>query len=737
MSALVPRRLNRADASGGAVTLTLPTGQTEGTELSVEKVDTSANVVSITGSIRGVGASTITLKLKNEAITFRADSTGSWYPLADHKTLSSLDGRFVPQAASGDAVGSAPVKQADGSTKYANPSADLKSRAQGYGNYKGGSAVVLAPFHATLANRNVLPVTIACVWDSFGAGTGSTSEATRIINQLQQIVRERFPVTDVIGGRGYHPGNGQLGGPTTSGPGVTAVNLGPGNRASKLTAATDRLVYGSQVGNKVRIWGIALTAADSFTVTIGGVVQETFAPGATGWFVRTYTLPNRGSYLVQIDWVAGTPVVTGERPYDGDDTLGISVLDYSKGGAKSADWLADTDWLNWLDGTRSIPAPDLFLFGAIANDAPNITAAQHKINVQAVITAIRTKSSAPIVLLLQHRRNPAITTTVDPWSSYVTADYELANSNAGVTVCDLDPLVDITATGMTGGSSPFVAPGDTYHPSNLGSSTEAVAIADFILPNGEATWTGMVTTPFTTFAPQRQARGSFRVFGDDPAAVTARVVPTAGQTANAFEVVLATDASTPTLIVDKAGRTIGTSLTARGNAAGSAGAGFTIDGNAGQIRDHIWATTASAGAVPSNRFIMRTDGTAESGANAGSNFLFMSRDDTGAAIKTIFSVVRSSSLVTWGDGVNFGFGTTTGTQIGTASTHKLGFWGRTPIAQPSRVGALTDSSGGSATSTIADVGAAFSQAGLNNIHASLAAKINALELLIHNEGLSA
>ncbi len=39
---------------------------------------------------------------------------------------------------------------------------------------------------------------------------------------------------------------------------------------------------------------------------------------------------------------------------------------------------------------------------------------------------------------------------------------------------------------------------------------------------------------------------------------------------------------------------------------------------------------------------------------------------------------------------------------------------------------LTDNSTGSATGAIADVGGAFSQAGLNNIHASLVAKINAL-----------
>ena len=49
--------------------------------------------------------------------------------------------------------------------------------------------------------------------------------------------------------------------------------------------------------------------------------------------------------------------------------------------------------------------------------------------------------------------------------------------------------------------------------------------------------------------------------------------------------------------------------------------------------------------------------------------------------------------------------------------------------------ALTDSSTGTATDTIADVGGAFSQAGLNNIHASLAAKINTLLTNLRDRGV--
>ena len=42
------------------------------------------------------------------------------------------------------------------------------------------------------------------------------------------------------------------------------------------------------------------------------------------------------------------------------------------------------------------------------------------------------------------------------------------------------------------------------------------------------------------------------------------------------------------------------------------------------------------------------------------------------------------------DGVNWTFGTVTGTQIGTASTQKIGFFGKTPTVQPT-MGAATAS----------------------------------------------
>jgi hypothetical protein len=86
---------NRVDATSGNLSLSLPTGQPRGTLINVEKTDASANTVSVTGSIRGVGSSTLVLRLQNESVLVETDASGSWWPIADHKPVSSLDGRYV------------------------------------------------------------------------------------------------------------------------------------------------------------------------------------------------------------------------------------------------------------------------------------------------------------------------------------------------------------------------------------------------------------------------------------------------------------------------------------------------------------------------------------------------------------------------------------------------------------------------------------------------------------------
>jgi hypothetical protein len=67
---------------------------------------------------------------------------------------------------------------------------------------------------------------------------------------------------------------------------------------------------------------------------------------------------------------------------------------------------------------------------------------------------------------------------------------------------------------------------------------------------------------------------------------------------------------------------------------------INISDTAGVARDLRWQTAGV------DRWIMRVDATAESTGNAGSDFQFLARSDLGAAIGMVFSVVRSTQVVT-------------------------------------------------------------------------------------------
>jgi hypothetical protein len=107
---LLPNQHNPVDATTGNWTMTLPTGQPGGTRLSVERVDgVPANSLSVTGSIRGVPATTITLLAPSatpahESVEFLADSSGSWWPIAGHKTKTWLDATYDATGAATSAV---------------------------------------------------------------------------------------------------------------------------------------------------------------------------------------------------------------------------------------------------------------------------------------------------------------------------------------------------------------------------------------------------------------------------------------------------------------------------------------------------------------------------------------------------------------------------------------------------------------------------------------------------------
>lgn len=100
--ALAVNAQSYCNAGGGNLTMTLPTGQAGGSRIIVTKSESSANTVTVTGSIQGVAAQSYILSLIGQTVEFVADSSGSWWPLNSRYDLSALDNRYQ---LAGSAVG--------------------------------------------------------------------------------------------------------------------------------------------------------------------------------------------------------------------------------------------------------------------------------------------------------------------------------------------------------------------------------------------------------------------------------------------------------------------------------------------------------------------------------------------------------------------------------------------------------------------------------------------------------
>lgn len=114
----------------------------------------------------------------------------------------------------------------------------------------------------------------------------------------------------------------------------------------------------------------------------------------------------------------------------------------------------------------------------------------------------------------------------------------------------------------------------------------------------------------------------------------------------------------------------------------------------------------------------------------------------GSTTEYVLADVGNSRLeyqvdVKMGDAKNIILDTTTGTKIGTTVSQKLGFFNTTPVVQPAAAGqgSLTNSTGGTADGTIADVTASFDQAILNNNFTELHRLLDAVRTALVNLGL--
>jgi hypothetical protein len=90
------------DASGGAITVTLAASPTDQAKITIKKIDSSANAVTINAGGSNVfnkasGSVSVSLSLQNQAISLQyASGPSIWYVVSDDVPLSQLDIRHGP-----------------------------------------------------------------------------------------------------------------------------------------------------------------------------------------------------------------------------------------------------------------------------------------------------------------------------------------------------------------------------------------------------------------------------------------------------------------------------------------------------------------------------------------------------------------------------------------------------------------------------------------------------------------
>jgi lysophospholipase L1-like esterase len=350
------------------------------------------------------------------------------------------------------------------------------------------NAVALQRWRSGLANREYAPANTVVLSDSIGEGQGATQYSRTWRQLLLKRLRERFPVSGVVGGRGFI-GAVKTGFTSGTWPVVSAgsptidVNFGPKRQCAMLTTAGQSLTFTLQ-GTSVDLMYVRSTATGTISYTIDGGSAVTFnTAGGTannqGGQVTRINLGTSGAHTLVVSYSSGgTCYIEGVVEYDGDENKGIRVHDAGHHGWKSSDWANRNGFDYWMQSIKTL-APDLLIYTVGVNDVTaGVTADQWLTNTQNILGYVRGVGSDPSVLVVPMFQRSETTPSV--WANYVKNAYTLAASDPKIAICDIS--VRMPAVGLTGnGSLGLYA--DTVHPNDKGHSMMADLVMGTIVPN--------------------------------------------------------------------------------------------------------------------------------------------------------------------------------------------------------------------------------------------------------------
>lgn len=330
------------NAAGGAVTITLPSASAAGigAVVVVQKTDTSVNTVTVTragSNTINTAATTATISLADEALTFTSDGVSRWTISAGQTSLSSLDGRYASigpvstktaaytltasdstilvDATSGALTMTLPtsvgltgrsftIKRINGGGNAVAVAPTSGQTIDGVGTYILGTPQASVEVQSDGANwrvvrRRATATSVVNVVD-FGAKGDNTGDDSVAI----QAAIDSLPTSGTfLGGTVYFPrGIYRTTSPITLKSNVRLV--GDGSRASRINVAS---------GAGLFTWTAALSKVAIADLYLSGASGHLFAPtGDFGISLTTIT----GCTVVQSDVNSSILAYTGSSDYD-------------------------------------------------------------------------------------------------------------------------------------------------------------------------------------------------------------------------------------------------------------------------------------------------------------------------------------------------------------------------------------------------------------------------------------
>lgn len=396
---------------------------------------------------------------------------GQVYGQGGYDPWSQLRAELAAQYAP---IAGTPVKRGDGLL----PVSDLHPSKQ------------LMGFYAALAQRDVAPVDILFLGDSITEGMLCSAVGRRWIDLARDRLRERFPVTGVVGGVGYVPSWYAFSSPvgqgfTLSGNHSIASSYGLGRRSRSLGTDTGAGVGKATITRTCSSFDVCYRrSANSGTLSIkidGGAAAITAAGTDSDqtWNSGPLT-PGAHTVEIALNPTGGSQTLEGVMFYNGDETKGIRMWEGAQTGTYAAQFNAVDAGGNagWADAIPRIN-PDLVVMGWVTNDAftgaGNKGAASYKASMQNVIDLVRTKAAnVPVLLMPPYERNA---TLVEPWGNYLTALQQIASAYPNVAYADFGERIP-----KPGGADTYGLLADATHPNDKGYALMADAFMGAIVP---------------------------------------------------------------------------------------------------------------------------------------------------------------------------------------------------------------------------------------------------------------